>query len=277
MVTFQRYQKTHPFPDLIHGIWRLITNQSEMSLHLIPDGYPELFFPINGSFTLSLGDQVFQIKEPTVIGLFNKSCNLHITSDSSMISIKLMPWALPSFIRDDAKLMLNEVVKLDCFYKKEEVPLPIDLSTELKFNDYVEQQLFSFINKIIDPKKSSTPFLSFHVKNMFEEVHNLTQAKQENNLRYSKRYVEKLYQQYVGMSPLKYAQSIKIKKACLLLSNRKTESLHALSMDLGYYDQSHFYKDFLKIVKLSPTKFIQSLPQRPLLNNQNYKKQYDYY
>lgn len=68
----------------------------------------------------------------------------------------------------------------------------------------------------------------------------------------SQRQLERLYQTQVGMSPRQYAQLVRVEAARLSLKQLHTDSAAALAADLGYYDQSHFIREFCAVVGMTP-------------------------
>lgn len=74
----------------------------------------------------------------------------------------------------------------------------------------------------------------------------------------SERTFRRNFGECVGMNPKQYAKIARIKAF-----NRQYDSSHAsyaeLCTDLGYTDQSHFIKDFQKIVGIAPTSYFNQL------------------
>lgn len=52
------------------------------------------------------------------------------------------------------------------------------------------------------------------------------------------------FKQYVGLSPKEYLRVVRFRKALRALQQKKYPSLTDLALGLGYYDQSHFIRDF---------------------------------
>lgn len=77
------------------------------------------------------------------------------------------------------------------------------------------------------------------------------------------RQLERLYRRQVGMSPRKYAQLIRVETARRALQNVSGESTTRLAADLGYYDQSHFIRDFSAVIGMTPYSYMKrSLKRR---------------
>jgi AraC-like DNA-binding protein len=69
-----------------------------------------------------------------------------------------------------------------------------------------------------------------------------------------KRSLQRLFQQYVGVSPKWVIQRFRLHEAAESLS--KGEDATQLAYQLGYFDQAHFSKDFKSVVGLSPSAYM---------------------
>ncbi len=67
--------------------------------------------------------------------------------------------------------------------------------------------------------------------------------------------LEKHFRRIVGASPKQFATIVRVRQAVEL--SRQSPSLTALALDAGYYDQSHFIRDFRAITGDAPGHFFQ--------------------
>lgn len=72
---------------------------------------------------------------------------------------------------------------------------------------------------------------------------------------YSKRTIQRLFQQYVGVSPKWVIQRYRLYEAAELLETNAALDSARLAADLGYCDQAHFIKDFKLIVGKTPLEY----------------------
>ncbi len=68
----------------------------------------------------------------------------------------------------------------------------------------------------------------------------------------SQRQLERVYQTQVGMSPKQYSQLLRVDQARLALKNRDIPSTAFLAAEHGFYDQSHFIREFSAVVGMTP-------------------------
>ncbi|RKN79256.1 helix-turn-helix domain-containing protein [Paenibacillus ginsengarvi] len=72
----------------------------------------------------------------------------------------------------------------------------------------------------------------------------------------SKRTIQRLFSRYVGVSPKWVIQRYRLHEAALRVEQGEQPDWAKLSIDMGYYDQAHFIKDFKAIIGKSPEQYM---------------------
>ncbi len=71
----------------------------------------------------------------------------------------------------------------------------------------------------------------------------------------SKRSLQRLFSQYVGVSPKWVIKRSRLQEAAARMVNGDVVDWPGLAVELGYFDQAHFIKEFKAIVGTSPTEY----------------------
>jgi AraC-like DNA-binding protein len=71
----------------------------------------------------------------------------------------------------------------------------------------------------------------------------------------NKRKLQRLFIQYVGVSPKAVIQRYRLNDAADHLLTRPATNATRVAVEYGYFDQSHFIKDFKQIVGQTPSRF----------------------
>jgi len=74
-----------------------------------------------------------------------------------------------------------------------------------------------------------------------------------------KRALQRLFQQYVGVGPKWVIKRYRMHEAVARLQAGDKGSLARLALDLGYFDQAHFIKDFAALVGKTPGEYLREL------------------
>ncbi len=78
----------------------------------------------------------------------------------------------------------------------------------------------------------------------------------------SQRQLERLYQSQVGMSPKQYARLLRIDAARLALKHLNEHTTTRLAAELGFYDQSHFIREFSAVIGMTPYTYMRRKHKR---------------
>lgn len=76
------------------------------------------------------------------------------------------------------------------------------------------------------------------------------------------RTLQRLFNRYVGMSPKWVIQRYRLHEAADRIEREGFTDWSRLSLELGYYDQAHFIKDFKAMIGRSPEDYIQAMKEK---------------
>jgi AraC-like DNA-binding protein len=79
----------------------------------------------------------------------------------------------------------------------------------------------------------------------------------------SKRTLQRLFSQYVGVTPKWVIQRYRLQEAAYQLADNPTDDSSVLALSLGYYDQAHFIKDFKAVIGSTPAEYALKTRQTP--------------
>ncbi len=77
----------------------------------------------------------------------------------------------------------------------------------------------------------------------------------------NRRGLQRLFQRYVGVGPKWVIQRYRLHEAIAQVQAGKTLSWTALALELGYFDQAHFVRDFRQLVGMAPGEYQKSLSE----------------
>jgi len=81
-------------------------------------------------------------------------------------------------------------------------------------------------------------------------------------LKLNKRTLQRLFRQYVGISPKWMIKRYRLHEAAEQLAAGSVTDWPKLALDCGYFDQAHFIRDFKSIVGRSPAEYAKSVAER---------------
>ncbi|WP_240903895.1 helix-turn-helix domain-containing protein [Chengkuizengella sediminis] len=127
----------------------------------------------------------------------------------------------------------------------------LSLHDEEKMVAYLE----NMIREKLPEKDENVTFIN-EIINVIIEDQEITKVDHVcEQIQINKRKLQRMFQQYVGVSPKWVIKLYRLQNAAEMIDHNSNHDWLKLSMDLGYYDQSHFIKDFKNIIGKTPDEY----------------------
>jgi len=249
-----------PAPALRHWVryyWILKddSRSPQIDEYLAPDGFEEIIFSYADGFRreeiCGTETQRHILRGSYIVG--TKSCGVSCSRIGrlAMIGVKLWPQVLHSFLRSPLHDLSGRPLQLG------------DVNASVL--SQIESRLFDAdsepaIKAILDHallRELSTDFndmLSFSIRELFESRGTLGIDELIGRCGVHYRTLEKAFRERVGVPPKTLAKILRFKHAFNSLSD-KAEAGRLGALECGYYDQSHFCKEFKFFTGRTPTRF----------------------
>ncbi|NAY91281.1 helix-turn-helix domain-containing protein [Muricauda sp. JGD-17] len=227
---------------------------------VVPDGtFGLLFIDSQDSIKRNVPTQAppITLKKSSLFGQKTKSVNYYYSPGKTQsFGIKINPEGLPLFLSDSSKDFKNLYVELDYVMDKGLMELEEKVLEKTNVGDkiqVVEQFLLQSISKI----NANPDYLLFvaiieHIKEKKGEVR-FDSLTSHFNLNYKK--IERLFQHYLGVNPKTYIRIIRFNATIHLKNQLKELNLTQIGNEVGFFDQSHFIREFKTFSNLTPKEF----------------------
>lgn len=220
--------------------------EKDFSSHTHTDHYI-ISLCVRGNVSVKLGEECLIIHENElfVVPPF-MSHAVSLTRTSRLISLCMDK----SFLQDCDLIRSTEIVKRILLAPEVRKQLSTgQAELILQTLSYVHELHLSHL------EKSENDMAILH-DTLMNSTDNLALDQLAKDLYISKYYLIRKCRQNLGLTPHNLHIQYRIRKAQKLLLTSK--SIAEVSMEMGFYDQSHFNKYFKKIVGISPTEYIAS-------------------
>ncbi len=243
------YIEHPPHPQLSHLIacyWNLKTLkplQEDFTHRVVADGCIDIFWEKSNPET------------PFIMGFSSIHSEFSLTETFEYFGIRFLPTSFPILFKINAAELTNQFTQLEDLLPQ----LAQQLSNQSIENQFIEP-LKDKLNLFFLQKTSSS---SLKIDNrLFEAINIILQKKGNLNVQsdlntgISPRQLRRLFQTHIGDSPKAFAKVVRFQN--LLKSKPSTQSLkhNKIYYDLGYYDQSHFIKEFKHLYGLTPSEVL---------------------
>ena len=93
--------------------------------------------------------------------------------------------------------------------------------------------------------------LEYCTRRIFETHGNIPLKRLSEETGYSERYLNQLFDLYIGLSPKIMCHVVRVQYAYLLMEGRPDLSLSAVAQSAGYADHSHMNREFHQLLNIS--------------------------
>jgi len=225
--------------------------------YLAPDGFEELIFSFGGSFrrTEIQGEPSTSevLSRSYVVGCKTVGVNCLRQGDLGMVGVKFWPNSLHSLLG----IPMNELRgRPMCLQDLGERQL-LELESRLfdASGDVASRQILDDFFSPADLSRRTSNLVANSIARIFEARGDIAIDDILKSEGRHYRTAERAFLERVGVSPKQLAKVVRFKHAYTTLTRAsRRPNFAAGPMDFGYYDASHFAKDFRQFTGSSPTK-----------------------
>nr|WP_320026901.1 helix-turn-helix domain-containing protein [uncultured Acetobacterium sp.] len=174
------------------------------------------------------------------------------------LSLNLKNAAMSDFIE-------NEIPFLEVIQDKE----LFDKITGSRDFNYQIQEFMKMYMKFYQKAQTTDKFLdlkNFMLKKINETAGQIKISELAEQAGYTVRYINKIFSEEFGLPPKIFCKLMRFQHLLSNLNEFDKNSFDAnlaqLSIELGYYDQSHMIRDFYELTNTTPGKYIYSLKEK---------------
>lgn len=220
-------------------------------------GCVEIMFNLDGAqWQTNINGRFIQTSKVELWGQIIKPLPIKLTGKSSMLGIRFHPFGAALFFHEDVSLFNNQVIDLRCLMGPVIDELYAMLQDAAEITNriaLIENFLVKRISLLEFRKEKST--LVKRVMNelarddFFDNIENVA-----SRYGITSRYLQKIFLQTTGLTPKLYSKINRFQKS-LVLVGRGDLPLTSIACDSGYFDQSHFIREFRSFTGMTPSAF----------------------
>jgi AraC-like DNA-binding protein len=224
---------------------------------IAPNGKAKFIYSyLNGLSTIENGIQTDH-KEQDIffIGIWDKPVTLTSkTRTTGTIGIELTPNGLHRFTRLSAFEIVNKIYSFTDIYGLAGRDLLERLSNTINIEEKIAE-LQRFLINIIELTNRNNTLIDYSVQLIKNSSGIVTIKELQEKMGYSKRYLDMLFKEHLGISPKTYSGIVRFQSFYNLWANNENSAFYADSLYEFYYDQAHFIKEFKKYTGHSPKQY----------------------
>lgn len=252
----QPSEKLTPFIKCYYRWEHNITQGQLLNVQSPPSGYEAIVFNYGDPYKIGKGNEEIE-KVPTTFYSGQNTCNyqLSLSNTIGMFGIVLQPSAFATLFRVSVKETADQRIPLEDILGLEGKQLAqriLEANSTAERVQYIESFLLQklWLSKLHITKAEEAARLIDN-RNGIVTVQEIM-----DEIGSSRRPLERKFVEKVGVSPKFYARIRRFAHISYCLMYKKA-NWQDLAYDAGYYDHSHFIKDFQFFNRNSPTAYLQ--------------------
>ncbi|GMN05186.1 helix-turn-helix domain-containing protein [Croceitalea sp. MTPC5] len=252
----KEFKIPYPYNDYLNSIYYFECYDPEHSFFL-PDGHPELMV---ANRPISVSARNKDVVSPNKIlfwGQLRFSGHLNASGPYKVCGVKFQPWTLAILSQNHAINLVDSIIDgriifSDLFIETTKVLAKIDWQCD-------QQKLMASktIGHLFLKEFRSNIVIkhNFIQTVIFIKKHNGMQSMADLLPEYKQsiRTLGNDFMKYIGISPKEYQTIIRLRKSSIIL--KKGYNILHTALDLGYFDNAHFTKEFKRFSGVSPKEF----------------------
>lgn len=219
---------------------------------IVPDGYPEIILHYGDAYEINLEGGWRAQSLQLLAGQIRHYFYLRNTGASGMIGIKLQPTALTCLFGLDQSTLTGKVIGLPEQITGVLSPVTSVLNADMSTTTIFKQLDDIFLNQT--DQAVLAPEVDTALGLIMERNGNIGVNELTETIDCSERKLERLFKRFVGLSPKFYARIIRLSYIFELMQEGD-KSWSDLVYDSGFYDQSHFIKNFKEFTGEDPSSY----------------------
>lgn len=214
---------------------------------------------------------VFEADGARIWGVPRSRFRRELTGAGRVFGIKFTPAGFYPFARQSVSRFTDLALPVDAIFGVEAAVAGEDLLalddpnamialTEALLRQHLPDPdpQVAFVNRMID-------YIAAH-----REIARVEDAAQQFHI--GKRALQRLFSQYVGVSPKWVIQRCRLHDAVERLTQGTVDDWSQVALELGYFDQAHFIKDFKAVIGQTPAEYLRQNEQQRVRFESGYRE-----
>ncbi|UVI27783.1 AraC family transcriptional regulator [Paenibacillus spongiae] len=201
-------------------------------------------------------NMVIEKDKTRIYGISSATYSQLLQDQGWVVGIKFKPGGFYPFWSAPVSRLTNKSIDVEDVFDVNGLSLSDDILQSQDDIGLAAQRIDSFFRERLPQQDSNVEYICELVYRIRDDrsIRQVNDAVRISGLH--QRTLQRLFDRYVGASPKWVILRYRLHEAVERMSQAGSQDWTGLSHDLGYYDQSHFIRDFKSIIGLSPEEYL---------------------
>jgi AraC-like DNA-binding protein len=219
-----------------------------------PLGHPVIQFHLKNDLDTFFSNYDFPIEAVFIIGQLSKFAKITRIEHSKIIGVNLKPTALHKLTNINMALLTDKGAPASYYFNHDIYSLLTDIKQSNDTNSIIHL-LDNYFMKLIENKPIKQDKFDHLITRIIETKGNITIEEIERICPMSIRTRQRYFTERIGLSMKTYLRVIRNLSLFKLLNEHPNKPISELIFAVGYYDYSHFNKDFKLMTGMTPQQY----------------------
>ncbi|MBT2561081.1 helix-turn-helix transcriptional regulator [Pedobacter sp. ISL-68] len=228
---------------------------------VFPSGDMEVIFNLgNGSWESLVNNGFKKTPKVELWGQITKPLAIRSVGKHVMLGIKFYTHSASYFFNDQMGVFNDSITDL-----RDVIGGSADVLHQKLLETDGEQNRIDLLEAFLLKRLISHEKKSFHINKVADILNSILKDASGSNITYiasrhniTTRYLQRLLHQHTGLSPKSYDKINRFQQSLKMISKNE-EPFTNIAYACGYFDQSHFIRDFKSFTGLTPSSYLDNL------------------
>ncbi|UXX78683.1 helix-turn-helix domain-containing protein [Reichenbachiella carrageenanivorans] len=244
IVTYTECLPDLPLREFIYCYWRLYTKvplSEQFNYRVVSDGCIDIYFELNNPH------------ENYVMGFCEKFTEFPLDNMFNYVGVRFLPTVFPQLFKVNAVELSNRYEHLSLVAPRLSEFISSCFNETLSL-DEIKILLDKYFSSLISKIEFNNDPRLYKAIEVILTNHGMLDIEKDLDIGISARQLRRIFEFYVGDTAKTFSKVVRFQNLLKAHSSALSPQHNKLFFDMGYYDQSHFIKEFKNFYGTTPGK-----------------------
>jgi len=243
-VTYIEFLPDKELQNFIYCYWQLKTTKplsEEFKYRVVADGCIDIFFELN------------KPQDSFVMGFCKNYTEFPLENSFNYIGIRFLPTMFPQIFKVDASQLSNRFELLSTVLPETSNFIATNINKTLNSNE-IKTIFDNYLLKLIPKIKFDFDNRLYNAIGKILQKNGVINVETDLDTGISPRQLRRLFEYYIGTTAKTFSRVVRFQNILRSKPSKQSLRRNKLFFDVGFYDQSHFIKEFKNFYGVTPNK-----------------------
>jgi len=221
-------------------------------IRVLPDACVEVFVNYTPTPVAMIGNQLY--KHSIITSRMSRPMDVQMRKGAGCLAVCFYPGMAYKFFNVPMHVLTDATVSLSDLWKDAAAEIEDRLAGAGDNHARVDLMQRCLLKRITCNTADTQMLLYMRQAQELDDL--MSVSKLTNTIGISQRHLSRRFQQYIGLSPKEYLRVSRFIRSLEFLKEYPARSLTEIAYDSGYYDQSHFIRDYRAYTGYTPGELV---------------------